>query len=101
MKIGSIIESFRTVHTLHGEFSFIDYPEFRKTHQATTFTKNRPIIFDIRNLKSIDFAAIGMMLLFAEDAKGSDCQVVLSNAEGLVKNTLRAISANKFFTVDF
>ncbi len=88
--------------TLHptGRFDFNSYNEFRQSYESALAIEGlQTLIVDLSDVQYIDSAALGILLLLRDKASESSTHVVLSNAQGTVKDVLQIANFHRIFSV--
>lgn len=71
--------------TLSGKFTFSDHPEFREILQNMVDKDVRQVVFHMSKVEFVDSAALGMLLLAADEAEKHQKQLMICGAAGQVK----------------
>ena len=86
--------------TMRGRFTFADYQAFRGLLDDIRASGARRHVLDLAEVEFIDSAAIGMLLIAAEEAKRHGGRVALRRPQGQVRRTLDTASLDTVFPID-
>lgn len=85
---------------LAGRFDFNSHREFRQvTERVLQDPALRELIIDFSRVDYIDSSALGMLLLLREKAEDKGKSIVLSGAQGMVRQVLSIANFGKLFTI--
>lgn len=71
--------------TLSGQFTFNDHPQFRAVLNHISAAGVHQIVLDLERVTFVDSAALGMLLLAADEAQKHQRKLLVRNANGQVK----------------
>ncbi len=80
--------------------TFADRNLFKSMLKELEESGLRKCIINLKQLKSIDSAGIGMFLIASEKSKEINCDLVLREPQGQVKDMLQITSVNKVIRVE-
>ena len=80
--------------------TFADRNLFKSMLKELAESGLRKCVINLKRLKSIDSAGIGMFLIASEKSKELDCDLVLQDPQGQVKDMLEITSVNKVIRVE-
>ena len=83
---------------IDGLFDFNSLDEFRQAYTKLDGSPSRYVI-DMRNLKSLDSSALGMLLLLREYVGGDRAQIRIENCPDDVKEMMAIAHFHKLFDV--
>jgi anti-anti-sigma factor len=85
---------------LGGDLTFTDHVAFRDIADRLGRSSARTITIDVSDLKFIDSAGLGMLLIAREEASKSNRALVLRGAKGQVKRMFELTKFSTLFTVE-
>jgi anti-anti-sigma factor len=85
---------------LSGDLTFTDHVVFREIADRLALSSARAITIDVANLKFIDSAGLGMLLIAREEAGKTNRALVLRGAKGQVKRMFELTKFDTLFTVE-
>jgi anti-anti-sigma factor len=86
--------------TMQGKFTFNDHHEFREILQDMGSGEVRQIILHMSKVEFVDSAALGMLLLAADEAEKHQKHLMISGATGQVKKMFDMARFHKLFTMN-
>ena len=85
---------------LAGEFTFADLAEFRSAYQRPlAAVDSRELVIDMANVRYLDSAALGALIVLRERAATVNKKVCLCNCGGLVKEVLDIANFHKILPI--
>jgi anti-anti-sigma factor len=84
---------------LSGKFTFSDHQNFRQVIEATKMPNVNKVEIDLSGLEFVDSAALGMFLVARQEATKKNCELILINPAGHVKNMFQLSNFNTLFQI--
>jgi|UniRef100_Q07SD2 anti-anti-sigma factor len=85
---------------LSGDLTFTDHVAFREIADRLARCSARTVTIEVSNLKFIDSAGLGMLLIAREEAVKSNRTLVLRGAQGQVNRMFELTKFATLFTVE-
>jgi anti-anti-sigma factor len=85
---------------LSGDLTFTDHVAFREIADRLGRSAARTITIDVSDLKFIDSAGLGMLLIAREEAGKSNRTLILRGAKGQVSRMFGLTKFDTLFTVE-
>ncbi|MGA2292843.1 STAS domain-containing protein [Bradyrhizobium sp.] len=85
--------------TLSGEFTFTDHVAFREVADRLLQADDRTIVVELSQLRFIDSAGLGMLLIARDEAGKAGRTLVLSQPQGQVKRMFAVTKFDELFTI--
>ncbi len=87
--------------TLSGQFDFNAYTDFKPYQNQVLETPGvKEIVLDVSKLEYLDSAALGTLLLLREKAQDKNIEIVISGAQGVVKEILEIAHFQRMFRLE-
>ena len=86
--------------SLSGDLTFTDHVAFREIADRLAGSSARTITIDVSDLKFIDSAGLGMLLIAREEAAKTSRVLILRGAKGQVNRMFELTKFNTLFTVE-
>jgi anti-anti-sigma factor len=84
---------------ISGEFTFADHTAFREVANRLLQAKDRTIVVELSQLKFIDSAGLGMLLIARDEASKAGRALVLAQPQGQVKRMFIVSKFDELFTI--
>lgn len=86
--------------TLGGHFTFTDHPAFREVLDTIASQTITAVTIDLARVEFVDSAALGMLLLAADEAKKNGKPLVVRGAQGQVKKMFDMANFHTLFQLE-
>ena len=85
--------------TLHGRFTFEVHNDFREAFNKAIDAGSKGIFIDLHDVCYMDSAALGMLLVVRDRAKGHAITITLQHPSPIVKSILDIANFQKLFQI--
>ena len=93
------LDSKSSVVSMSGEFTFTDHAQFKSLVTRLFEADGSAVVIDLSRLEFIDSAGLGMLLLARDEAKKTNCALVLRGPSGQVKRMFGVTKFDALFDV--
>ena len=95
-------EEFATgaVLSLHGAFTFKDHHSFRAVLDQLKASKGSNHVLDLSDIDFMDSAALGMLLVAEDEAKGRGWVLTLRKPSSQISRLLELVALNTLLTIE-
>ena len=83
-----------------GDLTFTDHVAFREIVDRLANSRSKTVVIDVSELKFIDSAGLGMLLIAREEAAKAGRSLVLRGAQGQVSRMFGLTKFDQLFTVE-
>jgi HptB-dependent secretion and biofilm anti anti-sigma factor len=84
---------------MSGQFTFNDHPEFREVLNHIAMHGVQQIVLDLDRVTFVDSAALGMLLLAADEVQKHQKRLLVRNANGQVKKMFDMANFSTMFNL--